>query len=296
MKTILLIHVLLLCAITGFTQRGYVHKALKNDIEKKQEATHEDERVKGEKAVDERLDAWDESDKKSREKIQAFPTMSLTMVMEFPEKPKSNMSITYYYKEYNCASVMKFENTTHGSSMDRTIMNFKEGKSTMLMTDKKGRKTGMRMELKTIDWVAKVAIKKDNAQLANGEASLKTTNEYKIIEGYKCRKYIHETEKYTTELWVTTESKIDYMQLNRALYHVFAGTGQNQNAYFDAGMKGIAIQTHLIPKDGHSQECIMTMEDINAGYAPAEMFSTDGYDVKDMPTIRNVWDGYKEDK
>lgn len=275
-------------------QHAQVRRAVKNNIEEKQQDKHIADHNKGEQAVDERLDALDESDKKARAKIQPFPTMSFTMQMEYVEKPKNNGTIQYYFKEYDCVSVMNFERSK--GSMDRMIMNFKEGKSVMLMTDKKGKKTGMRMELKMIDWAAKAAVKKDQTMLENGEASVKATDEYKVIEGYKCRKYVYENEKYTSEMWVTNDAKLDYLKINHAMYSVFASSKDpNQNMYYKAGMKGVTIQTHLMPKDKRMQECIMTMKDIHLGNVPAEVFSTEGYDIMDMPSLRNMWDASKNE-
>lgn len=288
--------ILFLLGINSFceAQHSQIRRAVKNDIELKQENKHAADRTKGEQAVDERLDALDESDKKARAKVQPFPTMSFTMQMEFMDKPKNNGSIHYYFKEFDCVSVMEFERSK--GSMDRMIMNFKEGKSVMLMTDKKGKKTGMRMDLKMVDWAAKAAVNKDQKMLENGEASVKATDEYKIIEGYKCRKYLYENEKYASEMWVSTDAKLDYLKINHAMYSVFSTSKDpNQHVYYRAGMKGVTIQTHLMPKDKRMQECIMTMKDIHLGNVASELFSTEGYEIMDMPTLRNIWDGAKHE-
>ena len=260
-----------------------------------QEGVYSKDRAKGEKAVDERLNAMDESDRRLKATIQQFPAMSLTIVMDYPDKPASNMTIQYYFKGYECASVMNFEKNRN-SSIDRMIMNFKEGKSLILSTDRKGRKTGMKMDMKGINMIAKSAVSKENDNLNKGKSSLRSTDEIKMIEGYKCRKYIHEGEKYTSEIWVTEDAKLDHVKLNKALAQAFANTsGPSQNAYVEAGIKGLAIQTHMSPKDGRSQECTMTMKNIKPGVAPAEMFSTQGYEVTEMPSMKNMWDSYKKD-
>ncbi|MBL7764961.1 MAG: DUF4412 domain-containing protein [Chitinophagaceae bacterium] len=278
-------------SFSATAQRGYVRRA----VEKNQEEKHEGERQKGEKAVDERLDTWDEKDKQQRAGIKPFPTMSMTLVMEYPEKPKNNASISYYYKNYDCASVMTFE--SRKSEMDRTIMNFKEGKSIMLMTDKKGKKTGMQMELKTMDWAVKGAVEKENRMLEEGDATLVATDEYQTIEGYKCRKYNYENEKYRSEIWVSTDVKIDYNQFNNAMYSAFASSrSATNNAYHKAGMKGVVIRMHVFPKDRHIDESIMTFKNFKLGSVPDEMFSTAGYEVTQMPSIRDMWNGYKDER
>lgn len=275
----------------SYSQEYYIRKS----IEKKYEKKYEGDRQKGEKAVDERLDAWDEKDKESRSKITPFPTMSLSIEMNYPEKPKNNGTIDYYYKNYDCASVMKFEKQQNG--MDRTIMNFKDGKMIMLMTDKKGRKTGMQMELKSVDWVTKAAVAKSEKDLANGDASFTATNEYKTIEGYKCRKYLHETESYTSEIWMTNDSKIDVAHYNQSMYRVFYNSkNPSTNAFQQAGMSGMIIQHHMFPKDKRMEECIMTFKNIKMGNVPNEIFSTEGYEITAMPSIRDMWNNAKDER
>lgn len=295
MKKLLLI---LLCAgisATTFAQRGYVRRAVKDDIEKKQEEKYQEDRNNGEKAVDERLDTWDANDKKNRAGIQPFPTMSMTLVMDYPEKPKNNGQIEYYYKNYDCAAVMNFENNKKGN--DRVIMNFKEGKSTILMTDKRGNKTGMTMDLKMVDWAAKSAIKKDEKMLQNGEATLVETSEYKTIEGYKCRKYLYENDKYQNEIWITNDSKLKTADLSRAMSSAFMHNADpNQTVYAKAGMKGVLIQTHMIPKTKSLDECIMTFKNFKLGSVNEAMFSTAGYEITEMPSMRDMWDNYKQEK
>ncbi|HPI53401.1 MAG TPA: DUF4412 domain-containing protein [Chitinophagaceae bacterium] len=295
MKKVFIFTTFVIFTLHSQAQRGYVRRAVRDNIEEKQEEKHQGERDKGEKAVDERLDTWDANDKKVRAGIQPFPTMSMTMELDYPEKPKNNGSISYYYKDYDCAAVMKFEKSKQSS--DRIIMNFKLGKTTMLMTDKHGRKTGLVMELRTMDWAVKSAYKKEIKAIESGEATIKETNEYKVIEGYKCRKYIYDNERYTSEMWVTKDAKLNQAQLNKAWNSAFMHSADpNQSVYAKVGMHGVLIQTHMMPKENRMDECIMTFKDIRTGSVPAEMFSTAGYDVEEMPTMRNMWDSYKQEK
>lgn len=290
MKQVLIVFAFIFSvSINGFSQRGYVRKA----IEKNQEEKHQDEKNKGEKAVDERLDAWDASDKKMRDKIEPFPTMSYTMDMEYPKKPKHNGSIDYSYKGYQCATNMHMDNDRNQET--RTIMNFKEGKSIMLMTDKKGKKTGMEMELKMIDWGARAAVNKENEMLKNGDAELKATDEYKTIEGYKCRKYEYRNQKYISDIWITNDVKFDYNHYNRALASVYSTQPYAQMEYYKSGMKGIAIQIHTISDDPRIGESILTMKNIKTGSINESAFSTEGYTIEKMPSVRDMWNSFKKE-
>lgn len=266
---------------------------VRSTVEKEMENKYEGDRQKGVKAVDERLDTWEASDKAKRANIEAFPTMSMSMSIEYPEKPKNNVTLEYYFKNYECASVFKMERGNGG--MDRSIMNFKEGKSTMLMTDKKGRKTGMIMDLKSFDWAVKSAVDKSNKQLEDGDATITATDEYKTIEGYKCRKYIFEDQNNKSEMWICTDIGIEHVKFNKAFLSAFSNAkNMNNNAFYKAGMHGVVIQTHIYPKGGRSDEAIMTMKNIKVGYAPDEMFSTAGYELTAMPSMKDIWKSANE--
>ncbi len=289
-RFLILLGALIFTDCTINAQSSYSRRDAERDVEKK----YEGDRQKGVKAVDERLDKWEETDKAKRATIEPFPTMSMTMSIEYPEKPKNNVSIDYYFRNYDCASVFKMEK---GNNMDRVIMNFKEGKSTMLMTDKKGRKTGMVMDLKNFDWAIKNAVDKNNKQLEDGDATLTATDEYKTIEGYKCRKYMYEDQNYKSDMWVSNSVGMDYMKFNKAAYSAFANSkNPNNNAYYKAGMNGVVIQTHMYPKGGRSEEAIMTMKNIKPNYAPEEMFSTAGYEITQMPSMKDLWKSANEEK
>lgn len=59
-------------------------------------------------------------------------------------------------------------------------------------------------------------------------------------------------------------------------------------------MNGVVIQTHMYPKGGRSEEAIMTMLNIKADYAPDEMFSTSGYEITVMPSMKDMWKSANE--
>lgn len=286
LATLLLLSTL---GINLHAQRSYVRKA----VEKNQEEKHQTEKQQGEQAVDERLDAWDAKDKKQRERIEPFPTMSYTMDLQFPDKPKQNSSIDYTYKGYQCAMVMHMDNDRNQEN--RTIINFKEGTSTTLMTDKKGKKTGMEMELKMIDWGAKAAVKKEQNKLTQHDAELKATNEYKTIEGYKCRKFEYRSQQYQSDIWVTTDIKADYTAFNKALASVYATQPYGLMEYYKSGMNGFAIQIHSTSDDPKFRESIITMKNIKTGTINESVFNTDGYEIQKMPSVRDMWNSFKRE-
>lgn len=288
-----LVGLVLILVISNYTsaQNTYGRREAEKDVEKK----YEGDRQKGVNAVDERLDKWEENDKVKRAKIEPFPAMSMSMTIEYPEKPKNNMTVDYYFKNYECAAIFTSQKTN--GSMDRMIMNFKDGKSTMLMTDKKGRKTGMVMEMKNYDWAIKNAVDKNNKKVENGDASITATDEYKTIEGYKCRKYLFEDQNNKMDLWVCKDVGMDYLKFNRAAGSAFSNSKTpGGDAYRKAGIDGVVIQTHIYPKGGRNEEAIMTTKNIKTGNIPEEMFSTAGYEVTTMPSLKDMWKSANEEK
>jgi len=223
-----------------------------------------------------------------------FPTMSVKIEMVFPANAKANASMEYYYKGFECASLMSF--TQDESGMNRMIMNFKDGKMTMLMQDKKGKKTGMEMNLKSFDWEESVTEEVVDAANSQENFKIKTTNEYKTIEGYKCRKYIYESEDAISNLWITKDINMNYLDYNQAMYQAFSNSKSRQgNAFEQAGMNGMLIQNHIIPKTNKQDECIMTFKNIKLGSVPDAMFSTAGYEVMKMPSLQDMMNNTSED-
>jgi GLPGLI family protein len=223
-----------------------------------------------------------------------FPTMSVKIEMVFPANAKANATMEYYYKGFECASLMSFAQDESG--LNRMIMNFKEGKMMMLMQDKKGKKTGMEMNLKSFDWEESVTEEVVDAANSQESLKIKTTNEYKTIEGYKCRKYIYESEDAVSILWITKDINMNYLDYNQAMYQAFSNSKSTQgNAFEQAGMNGMLIQNHMIPKQNKQDECIMTFKNIKLGNVPDAMFSTTGYEVMKMPSFQDMMNNASED-
>jgi hypothetical protein len=219
--------------------------------------------------------------------------MSMSMSIEYPEKPKNNVTVDYYFKNYDCAAI--FTTQKNNGGMDRMIMNFKEGKTTMLSTDRKGRKTGMVMEMKNYDWAVRNAVDKNNKMVENGDASITPTDEYKTIEGYKCRKFLYEDQNNKIDMWVCKDVGMDYLKFNRAASSAFSNSKTPaSDAYRKAGIDGVVIQTHIYAKGGRNEEAIMTTKNIKPGNAPDEMFSTAGYEVTKMPSLKDMWKSANE--
>jgi hypothetical protein len=154
----------------------------------------------------------------------------------------------------------------------------------------------MEMNLKSFDWEESVTEEVVDAANSQESLKIKTTNEYKTIEGYKCRKYIYESEDAVSILWITKDINMNYLDYNQAMYQAFSNSKSTQgNAFEQAGMNGMLIQNHMIPKQNKQDECIMTFKNIKLGSVPDAMFSTAGYEVMKMPSFQDMMNNASED-
>lgn len=293
-RFLFLFSMVLLIQSQTWSQRGVIRRQVEKDVERKLEDKYSDDRQKGEKAVDERLDRMDELDAEFRAGVKPFPTLSYKMSVEYPEKPKNNTEMYFAFKQFDCA--MRMEAKPDSKEETRIITNFKSGKAVTLTTDRKGRKTGMEMDMKLMTSMARGSANKENELIEEGKVEIKVTDEYKTINGYKCRKYIYEHPQYTAFIWVTNDRlPVNARDFSFAMANAMNGSkGAPNTACYQKLKGGVCIQTHIIPKQSRMEETIMTYTDFSNS-APEAMFTTAGYEIQQMPSMRDMWNNYKEE-
>lgn len=291
MKSIIQLAIIGMLAVSNVKAQ---EREIRRAVERDQAAKHEGQRQKGIQAVDERLDKLDEKDAEFRAGVKPFPTCSYTIDMNFPDKPKNNMVIKYAFKQYDCAS--EFEDK-EGRGETRTITNFKEGKTLVLTTDKKGRKTGMEMDMKMMNGMIRGYAEKESKKIDDGRTSVTATDEYKTIEGYKCRKYRMTNDDFDADLWITQDkTPIGAKEMSFAMANAIGGTKSNLGvSYYNKIQGGVCIQIHSYPKSKRDEEVILTYKNFSAT-VPTEMFSTAGYEIQKMPSLRDMWDSQKNQR
>ncbi|MEZ5045611.1 MAG: DUF4412 domain-containing protein [Chitinophagaceae bacterium] len=293
MKKLFFILMVLMLAQQAIAQRSQVHREVKNKVKEKQTAQYQDEREKGKQAVEERLDTWERQDKEFRAGIKPFPTASFKAQISYPQKPKNNMEIQYYFKQFDCVSVFKEKQSS--SETTRMITNFKEGKSIILTTDKKGKKTGIEMDMKMAQGMVRSMAKKQTEQNQDHNIHFKATNEFKTISGYRCQKYIVEAEETKSNMWLSKDKfPFSFLDIGFAMANAFGGTQALSNAMYPKSTEGVLIQIEMYDKSQQEIESIITYSDFSNN-APAAMFGTDGYEIQKMPSMRSLWDQYKNE-
>lgn len=161
-----------------------------------------------------------------------------TYEMEDLAKHKGEKMLTTYY--YSEAGIMT-------QLQDNPMsMIFDTEHETMIMLDEKA-KTAMVMPSR---FGSAMAAKQNEA---TSKATVTKTGNTKKILGYTCEEYLIQDEKYKSNVWITTEIKLDYTKLSKAIGGQ-KGTASGSSEFDGQGMmmemtsynkKGEA-ETHMI--------------------------------------------------
>lgn len=111
------------------------------------------------------------------------------------------------------------------------------------------------------------------------ETTVQATDEYKMIEGYRCRKYIITDGTTVTESWITVDDAVSIHQI----MSMFALTQKQKTEDFGArygGVRGMVLESTTTLANG--QKSRMTVTNIRQGNVDQSKFSTEGYQVIDM--------------
>ena len=156
----------------------------------------------------------------------------------------------------------------------KSITNKKDQVMIMLM-DNKGNKMAMKQKLDAVN---------ESVKNKDEQPKITRTGEFKEIEGYKCEHVIVETSDANSDLWITKDlgmSMVDVMGFM---------SGRNAAAYkknFAASsdiIDGVSLETNVTQKK-NQEKTKMVIHDIKKQAVDNSEFSTDGYQVMDMPAM-----------
>ncbi|MBK9328205.1 MAG: DUF4412 domain-containing protein [Sphingobacteriales bacterium] len=209
-----------------------------------------------------------------------FPfTGSFTMNFEIKEtnaKPNSG-KIKYAFDGYLVSLIPTFSNTVKTIAGMNTIINSKDDEMMNLTVDMKGKKSGLLLKL------PKQVISKDTTIRTPKAIVIKKTNESKVIEGYKCEKYVIDyTDTSKIVSWVTNDIALNSSDLLKLINMGFRGKSPFSKTNL-SDIKGTALETIITKKDGSSTK--ITITEISKKKPDAVVFSYDGYNVADARSI-----------
>lgn len=209
-----------------------------------------------------------------------FPfTGSFTMNYEIREaNAKPNLGkIKYAFDGFLVSLIPSFANTNKAIASMNTIINSKDNEMMNLTIDMKGKKSGLLLKL------PKQVISKDTTIQTAKPIVIKKTNESKVIEGYKCEKYVIDyTDTSSIVSWVTNDIPLNSSDLLKLINMGFRGKSPFSKTNL-SDIKGTALETTITKKDGSSTK--ITVTEISKKKPDAVVFSYDGYNVADARSI-----------
>lgn len=154
-----------------------------------------------------------------------------------------------------------------------------ETQSMIMCTDKGGRKIGMKQDMNKAGQFM--------PQSENAKPPVFTeTTESKIIDGYKCRKVIMETDDSKNDMWMTTDLKLNMKDLLSAMSAnkspasiTFRSMSKNFGDH-----PGVSIETTITNKKTN-ETAIMTLRNVKPGKVDEKVFNTDDFQLMEMPTM-----------
>ncbi len=159
------------------------------------------------------------------------------------------------------------------------ILNTQDGMTTMITTDKKGKKTGVRLRVPNMG----------NTITETGEETLdrytfEKTGERKNVDGYNCEKVIvTDTEKGTvTESWVTQDLNITSAEIFGGMARAFGGKApQARGGTGRAPFEGFPIMSTTVE---NGKTYVTHFRDIRIGEANMDqsLMDTGGVEIQDL--------------
>lgn len=204
-----------------------------------------------------------------------------SFILKFTEKNAQGKittgEIRTAYDDYRMATIPLFTSNTPVSNYLRTLFDLKEKTMTMLFYDTKTtKKQGMVMK---IPQIYTTNTEKDELN----PSTIQKLNEVKIIDGYKCYKWIINYKNGNRcDAWVTND-----LLINTAEALAYCKSGMKGKAIpintDGANINGCCLESTLYLIDGST--VFMKINDIRKGKPDAGFFTTDSYQIADVTGI-----------
>ncbi len=152
----------------------------------------------------------------------------------------------------------------------KIIINLKE-QTTLILMDNNGNKHAIRRPMNE----ANMRIN------SHDDTKMTETKETKVVDGYKCKKFIFESSVSRSEVWVTTDVEITAQQISAILT---AGRGPQGDrmglgSRMIPGCPILMVTTDKKTKEEHT----ISIKNIKKGPQEASMFSSEGYQISEIP-------------
>ncbi|MFK7970103.1 MAG: hypothetical protein AB8F95_07030 [Bacteroidia bacterium] len=207
-------------------------------------------------------------------------TMETVEIKNGKEKDRSVMHM--HFVTYKMAII------TEDKKAENTIVIFDKTKRTITTkTNTDEGKTAIIMKMPKI----KVTMDEEPSSASDADMAKmpKATGEYKMIQGYKCEKYVYEDDEISSVSWITTGvglSMIDVANtMSASMGGKSIGTTSQGNIY---AMESLVLEaTTTDKKSGKTSQ--MFMKDVKKDGQDNTLFNLSGYRVMDMTKMQNMF-------
>lgn len=163
-----------------------------------------------------------------------------------------------------------------GSTKDkeevRMVYDLKNKVTYTLMTDAKGKRTGMKTKM------MKVVVEGQEDTPAK-EPSMTRTGETKQILGHTCRKFLYEDENGKGEAWIAEQLGFDMMAAMRQMVGDKRAQGWQKTKF-----EGMLMENAWTSADGR-ERVTMAVTHLEVGNVNEGLLGTDGYDIQDLSNM-----------
>jgi|GEM_PF-3719472 len=195
--------------------------------------------------------------------------------------PDTKEPMVMYYAFDKWFSAFENKSLEDNDENMRMVFSLKDEKMYMLMTDKKGNKTGIvrKMPHLKVDYTGKEAEK---------DYVLTKTSETKMIDGHLCTKYVSTYSNNRVESWIAADLPFGYYKN----FAMFSASVNNKTASNNPDLEkmadvGMPLEMHVYENDKKTTE--MHVNNVNNNTPSPVIFSTQGYELQDLSTLGNIF-------
>lgn len=177
---------------------------------------------------------------------------------------------------YSNADMTLFHPVGDGKSKEemKVLIDLKGKWQYTLMTDKKGKRTAMKMRK------MKTTVSDGSSSDKTKEPTYERTGETRTINGHLCHKWVGTNEDGTWTSWIAEDLQAPFMDMARSV-----GVSMEQpQTRMPKGMNGFIMEGEFIDAKGKERTEMFTRE-LSIGKVDESVFSLDGYEVMEMPTM-----------
>jgi GLPGLI family protein len=183
---------------------------------------------------------------------------------------EKNSPVTMRYWATAEQTLIKTELPEQNGDEMRMLTDLKGKWQYMLLTDTKGKKTAIKTKKK------KITVKED---AKHPETKVTVTEETKVIDGHTCVQMIAENEKGTWIGWVAKDMPAPFSDMARNVK-----TGDPALTKRMAEMQGFPLEFQWVDANGKDR-MVCYMRDVLLTPPAESLFSLDGYEVTEMPSM-----------